>query len=431
VRAISIFLTTCLFFSFALSKDKADQAGQAGRSSGDHRAKWVIMIYVEADEILNAFAVKNFNAIAQIGSTKDVQIIVQWNQPRKKGTWRYLIEKKKMTLIDKKIETKQRILKNDLIEFAQFTESNFPAENYVFILWNHGLGVLEPPWEELPYFFIRSALLARYPEIKIKGILYDLRNRKCLSSSELKEAFSYITKNILQKKFALIGMDACLMAMLEVAFQIRNYADYFVASEEVELAQGWSYMPFVKALVESPSMGARELSKKIVAAFKRRYENKTRFYSLSAIDLKIVEEIKENLDEIVGEIVKTVGKTAGKTAVEKARKSCFQLSVPSYVDLHSFYQALETELEKNTTNTSNKKLKTKIRSGIKIIEKAVFHNATSEYFSRARGISIYFPEPTKQITKSQNIPFIDPSYLKTSFAKKSGWLRFLKKNVCF
>ena len=56
-------------------------------------SSWTIMIYAQADSILNNFAVKNFQAMATIGSNSKVNIITQWNQPRKDGVWRYRIEK--------------------------------------------------------------------------------------------------------------------------------------------------------------------------------------------------------------------------------------------------------------------------------------------------------------------------------------------------
>ena len=39
----------------------------------------------------------------------------------------------------------------------------------------------------------------------------------------------------------LIGFDACLMAMVENAYPLRNLADYMVGSEETEPGDGWPY----------------------------------------------------------------------------------------------------------------------------------------------------------------------------------------------
>ena len=43
-------------------------------------------------------------------------------------------------------------------------------------------------------------------------------------------------------KFDWIGFDACLMGMLEVADVLSPYANYMIASEELEAGSGWNYL---------------------------------------------------------------------------------------------------------------------------------------------------------------------------------------------
>jgi hypothetical protein len=38
---------------------------------------------------------------------------------------------------------------------------------------------------------------------------------------------------------SIIGADACLMGMLEVAYEWKDRASFFVASEEIEPGDGW------------------------------------------------------------------------------------------------------------------------------------------------------------------------------------------------
>ena len=41
-------------------------------------------------------------------------------------------------------------------------------------------------------------------------------------------------KDVLGQKIDLVGMDACLMAMVEVAYEIKDYVNILVASQETE-----------------------------------------------------------------------------------------------------------------------------------------------------------------------------------------------------
>ena len=54
-------------------------------------------------------------------------------------------------------------------------------------------------------------------------------------------------------------MDACLMAMIEVQYQVRKFADVMVASQEVEPMHGWPYTEILEKLNLRPTMDAAEL----------------------------------------------------------------------------------------------------------------------------------------------------------------------------
>jgi hypothetical protein len=348
-----------------------------------------------------------------------------------------------MTLIDKNPNKKQVNFAQDLIEFSKFTVDKFPAQNYGFIFWNHGIGILDPEWNNLHNFVVNPTVLSQSQRIQIegitksfdsnlqRGILFDIKNRNYLKNEGLTYALSHITSRIIGKKFAVIGMDACLMSMLEVFYQIRNFSDYSVASEEVELASGWNYYPFLNSLSTNCTMNPKELAQNIVLSFEAFYKNKTKFYTQSAIDLEGIDFLKQNLDQIIANFLLCckINSSKMKRCVKNARKSCFELSIPFYIDLHSFYSELKKQIcsidikEKNkntqlTNSQAYKDLKDSISLGIELIDNTVISNVTSIYLSRAKGISIYFPKK-----------YIDPSYLKTHFAQESLWLNFLKKII--
>ena len=53
-------------------------------------------------------------------------------------------------------------------------------------------------------------------------------------------------------KIDVIGFDACLMAMLETAYALRDSGSVMVASEELEPGDGWSYDNFLRRLSPTP-----------------------------------------------------------------------------------------------------------------------------------------------------------------------------------
>ena len=60
-----------------------------------------------------------------------------------------------------------------------------------------------------------------------------------LTFSEIRQALSNSFAR--DRKLAWIGFDACLMGTLEMAALAQPYAQYLIASEEVEMGCGWDY----------------------------------------------------------------------------------------------------------------------------------------------------------------------------------------------
>ena len=123
-------------------------------------------------------------------------------------------------------------------DFLRFCDENYPADRRLLILWDHGGG-------------------------SSGGICYDqLFDNDALHFDELKEVFTNLYgEKPEEKPFDIIGFDACLMATVDMAGLCAPFADYLVASQEVEPGCGWSYDGFLAALAENPAMDGGELSR--------------------------------------------------------------------------------------------------------------------------------------------------------------------------
>ena len=98
-----------------------------------------------------------------------------------------------------------------LADFIRWGASNFPAERYELILWDHGGGTAA-------------------------GYGYDeYFPEDWMSLSELAAALEQGGCH-----FDMIGFDACLMGTVEMAYAVSPYADYLVASEESLPQEGFS-----------------------------------------------------------------------------------------------------------------------------------------------------------------------------------------------
>jgi len=438
-------------------------------------ADWTVLVFVQANNNLSPFAYKNFNDMAAVGSNQNLNILVEWHQPNQPGVWRYKVEKGKMVLdVCLPIETDGNSAK-DLVDSMGWAVNKFPAQKYSLILWNHGIGILDPmwgksrPWAKSGVFPLDADIMQEAQKIQIqgvttdyvldatitntrdlvknekleeilseeltkliaenienlenndfnRGILFNEHSRTYMDNQALVQALGEIKTTILKnKKIDLLGMDACLMAMVEVGYLARHYADYFVGSQEVELANGWNYLTFL-SMIANNRVTPVQVAQNIVHSYEVFYKEKINFYTQSAINLARMDIVKDSIDNVVNKIrtCQSENKNVMNDAIKKARSSCLQFSAANYIDLHSFYTELQKHLDVQSPQLSNKvkDLKNSLTLSMRLIEEAVVANVAGKNLGRARGLSIYFPQG-----------FIDGSYAKTDFAKECGWFDLIK-----
>jgi len=158
-----------------------------------------------------------------------------------------------------------------LTDFINFCATDYPADRYMLVLWDHGGGTVD-------------------------GYAYDERfdSDKMMPLPELDRALA--NAGVV---FDLIGFDSCLMSTAETAFMLEKYADYMVASQRVEPGDGWHYTPWVNALSENTSISTPDLGAAIIDSFIA--ESRTGYYgkelTLSLTDLTYIQDFFNALYE--------------------------------------------------------------------------------------------------------------------------------------
>ncbi len=351
--SFSIFATTHTMYASAVDT-KAKEA------------EWTFLVYMEADNNLNDFAVKNLYDMARVQPSDNLNILVQWNQPKNKGKWRY-------RALDQKVELDAHIAADagsncvdNLVDAVRWAKNSYPAKHYSVVLWNHGVGVIDPIWGnatstdvwENPDKVNREqsmidvdnprAFIPGMTNEEVRGILFNESTRTYMNNQQMGEAFRQI-KDILGQPVDVVGMDACLMAMAEEAYLMRDYAKLLVASQDVELADGWYYSPFLKELAQG-GVEAEKLAKSIVLSFEIYYKNKTPYFTQSAINLEHMDLVADSIARVVKAVEGCKKEHGSKmtTMVYQARRRSLQFDTPSYIDLYTFYEELERQIGLST-----------------------------------------------------------------------------------
>lgn len=237
--------------------------------------------------------------------------------------------------------------------FIKWGAKSFPADRYELIFWNHGGGSTGGYGYDEKYPTAGAMSLSGINKaLKDGGVTFDF-----------------------------VGFDTCLMATVENALVVSNYADYLVASEETEPGVGWYYTDWLTALGSNTSMETIEIGKNIIDSFTSACAQtcpgqKT---TLSLIDLA---ELSQTVPSELAAFSKDTSemiKSNEYSAVSNARSSTREFASSSridQVDLVDFANRIGTD--------EAKELATALKGSIK-------YNRTSSNMTNAYGLSIYFP----------------------------------------
>ena len=264
---------------------------------------------------------------------------------------------------------------NTLASFLEYGYNNYKASKYSLILWDHGGG-------------------------PIYGYGLDQNFVGSLTIPKLKQAFE--SSPFKNKKLEMIGFDACLMSSVEVASLLSNYANYMVASQEVEPGYGWDYK-FLGDLKTSTS--SVDFGMSIINYFENFYSKsyKTKGVTLSLLDLSKVSDVEDAIDNLFKDVDSNL--TIDYSNVSRTRnqaKSFGRVSTNSLYDLVDLYDLIN----KLPSNYSEKAAKVK-----DVLNTFIVYQKTD--LADTYGVSIYFPFENKN-----NIDSLLSLYRQFDFASE-------------
>ncbi|KKQ10880.1 MAG: clostripain-related cysteine peptidase [Candidatus Babeliales bacterium] len=422
-------------------------------------AEWTMVVYMQGDNNLSPMLDRDMaemaSGLARVNIDPDhsVNILTQVDYPSDKKTWRFIITP--TGKIEHGSLTSEMGVRpiDELITTGRWAKMECPAKKYAFVLWNHGSGVED---------YRKISFDQDQPELKstdkiditkktnntelgkdakdLRGILYDDSEQTCLTNQGLGEAFKQIM-NILGQPIDVLAMDACLMSMVEIAYQVKNSVRVLVGSQQVVPGSGFFYTAITSELASnSQAIGSMELARLMVESYHDFYSRTTvKDYTLSAIDISLINALRNNIDQVATTLLECLQykPISVRMALKSAREKSMHFENNSYIDLYSFYECLVTELTKlhaeadKATSGCCGLFKTSpnyepaltrlgqlLNDGFVLIPKVVFANVTGEDSRNAHGISIYYPS---------SVLSVHSSYSNTLFAKESQWFKLIKK----
>jgi hypothetical protein len=321
-----------------------------------------------------------------------------------------------------------------LESFIRFGAQRYPARATALVLLNHGSGFYVPPEmlsrdgkapghagaspaagrrRRRPIFHTTRERLREAPPTS-RGIAYDDGAADCLDNQELTRVLA-TAHRVLGRKVDVVGMDACLMTMLEVAYQLRGHAHVLVGSEDVEPGPGWPHAAILGDLAKTPTMTPAELGATVVHRYVESYRHGGETATQSAIDLGQLDDVVEAVDMLARRLLAGIKSTALSAAVMRARRRTLQFYEGLYVDLHHLAGCLARATGKGRIADTCRDVQ-RLIDGEGARSPILAEGHVDVSMARACGLSIYFPL----------IPDRSVFYRELEFATATRWVDFLE-----
>ena len=274
-----------------------------------------------------------------------------------------------------------------LADFVNWGVNSYPATHYEVSLWNHGSG-----WRGTP-------------KPNMKEICYDETDNDILYTREVRTAFENVPAVP-----GIIGMDACLMGMIEVAYELRNEGLILIGSEGDVPNDGWPYGPLFEDLSTSPTLTPRELAERIVMRFGEKYNSSV---NISATDLTLMKGVAEAVSTLASAIMTKNNQWACVALAREGASFYDDPEIGEFRDLRDFAHRVTGCATDDTIRVAAENVRD-------LLDQANIA-LTSPAHLPSFGLSTYFVNPV--IRKSIDV---DYSCSNIQYACDTSWDEFLK-----
>jgi len=264
---------------------------------------WTFMIYMGGDNTLSSFVSLDINEIeqglydsVQAGNDtvlNDVKVLILADRSGSADTTLYLAAPDNTSTVASTVITdsddvyisgyEPNMADPDTLQhFISYSMTKYPSEYNALVIWDHGGGVKSIDVSDVPS----------------REIIED--DGDYLYMNELQTALSGALGS---GSLDIIGFDACIMGEVENAYEVRNQADYFVASMAEEWGYGWDYeLIFDNFTTAGNFPTPAQMADILVTQFRDSTYSETVYYpnTMTAVKTSAMADLKTQIDSLAG-----------------------------------------------------------------------------------------------------------------------------------
>lgn len=372
-----------------------------------------LAVYLAGDNDLSEFGVRDILEMERIGSSSSLQVWVQADFLGTGNTVQYLVQKSAQPNANE-IQSPNlapdgfEVNTGDPNEFSKFliwALGGNIGEQSSLILWGHGTGWRPTSGKSpnvMPSLFNHQTILEELgihlEEGKAFGADYTDAHA-ALDVLQLDRRFNIFRGG--GPKFDFIGFDACLMASIEVSYQLLPHCDFLVVSASEEPPEGWPYQRVIEIL-SSKQQPISQCLKEIAKAYVRSYlpekggQIANKPVTLSIINLRTIPDLVKSVSSFAKLAIDllTTNNQRYYNIFSKAKNRAQVFTLNSYIDLASFMWKIEERLLPEQ-EPDDRRLAREINRVLIAIQNSVYKQSIDDHpvheLDRHGGLTIYFP----------------------------------------
>lgn len=383
------------------------------------QAEWNVLVFMNGKNDLEEYTFHNWKQMANVGSSDKLNILVEFGRvagyDSSNGDWtgvkRFRVKKGDkptaagalMDLGKSKLNTDMGD-KDTLSDFIKWGQKTYPAKRTMLVIWNHGQG----------YRAISST------KNSFRSVSLDEETGNTIYNSDVAAA---IKTAMGDTKLDIVSFDACLMGMIEPAYELRDRAKFLVGSEEVIPGYGWDY-GFLANLAKQPATTeAQSLGQWVVDSYKAYYTQKPSGHTtLASIDLGKIDLVADALDSVAASLTTT----AEHQAAREARQALTTYYGTNGADIGAWLATLQTK----AIDIDSKAAVGDAQQALKLAVKSNFSNGNKvgNKFYGDNGLAIFFPQNAKEFNSdySSDGYKVSNTDRPIAYVRESAWPGFLK-----
>ena len=373
----------------------AVMAVPASMAAGGPKAEWTFMVYLDADNNLEPYGEDNLEWLESVGSDKNVNFLVLMDTYSGVADLLYVNEGSSESVGEAYgYPAEVNMADPEILEqFIVNGCNDYPADKYALILWDHGGGWRGLCWDD--------------------NASEESGESEFISMVELRDSLVG-AKEQTGIVLDVVGFDLCLMAMPEVAYQVRDCAKYVVFSEETVPGPGYPYDTIAEDLVAEPTMDGAGLCEVIVENYGVYYTEEPGWvdWTMSAFDMKYMDDVFDAVDELGIELIASLREYMN--LIQQDVLTAQKYYYPYNVDLKDFAMNLLAD-----DAIANPALKAAAETVIEAVDGGVFAMVNSKLNLDSYGLAIYIP------SSNDGMHHIKETYSDIPFGQETSWYDFV------